>query len=746
MPTRRLILLGGLGVGGALVVGYALWPSGLRSRADALAAKPGERFVTNWLKIDKDGIATVMVPHQDMGTGTLTALAQMAAEELDADWSKVRAEQAPADPVFANGALLEGFALSGALGGPFDLAPADIPGPLRGLTANGFRLLAEQENFQITGGSAAVRFTGVYCMRVTGAAARHMLIAAASARWNVSPQDCTARLSRVIHIPTGRSFGYGELVEAAAAYNAPANPPLKPRSAFTLVGTSLPRADVAPKTNGTAVYGIDVKVPEMHYGAITICPVFGGSLADVDQQPLRGRRGITAVVKLKDAVVVVADRFWRAKDGVAALQPQWNDGGNGSLTSAQISQQRRQAIRSGPFIDDVSQGDEGASGAGTPITATYEVPYLAHATMEPVNATAWFKSDGTLEMWSGVQDGLGARAFCAKAAGLALEQVQFHVTKLGGGFGRRLPGAFNYLTYAVQTAQAMPGVPVKLIFTREQDIQHDFYRPNVVSQFAATLDHTGMPQSWSNRYTTEDKANREAHPPYAVANQKIQAVKMTTPVPTGYWRSVEASWHGFFIESFIDELAHHAGQDPVAYRLALLKDRPRHAAVLSRAAQLAAWGTKLPPGHGRGVALVEAFQTIVAEVVELSVTAGGQVQVQRVTAVADAGTVVNPANLKAQIEGAVIFGLSAMNGSITIDKGAVVQSNFPDYPVLGLSDCPPIAVHLIDSDGPYGGGGEPGTPPILPALTNAIFAATGIRIRTLPVDPAALKPQTAAPG
>ncbi|MDE3114592.1 MAG: xanthine dehydrogenase family protein molybdopterin-binding subunit, partial [Pseudomonadota bacterium] len=365
--------------------------------------------------------------------------------------------------------------------------------------------------------------------------------------------------------------------------------------------------------------------------------------------------------------------------------------------------------------------------------ARYSVPYLAHATMEPMNATALFK-DGTLEVWSGTQDGLGARAYCAEAAKLPLEKVTFHLMQMGGGFGRRLPGYFNFLDYAVKTAMAMPGIPVKLLFTREEDMQHDYYRPNVVSRFRAALDQKGAPLASVNDYTTEDDPYPEAHIVYAIPNQAIGAAKLTTSIPTGPWRSVEASWHGFFIESFMDELAHEAGADPYAYRRALLAHAPRHRAVLELAAQQAGWGTALPKGRARGIAIFESFQTIVAEVAEVEVDAQGALTVHRITAAVDAGTPVNPDGLRAQVEGGIIFGLSAaLNGDITIDKGRVVQANFPDYEMVKLAGCPKIDVHLITSDGPYGGGGEPGVPPLAPALANAVFAATGRRIRDLPI-------------
>ena len=726
--TRRIVVLGGLGAAGALVVGYVLWPSTRIARADAMAAKAGEHFVSSWIKVAPDDGVTVVIPHCDMGTGIFTALAQMAAEELDADWSKVRTETAPSDPLFANGALGEGFILSG-----HDIYPENIPAFLRGTVANSFRTIAEFMNLQITGGSSAVRATGVYGIRISAAAAREMLVRAAATRWNVPLEECSTAMSKVVHKASGRSIGFGALASDAANYDPSSHPRLKPESEYRIVGKSPQRFDIPHKVDGTTRYGVDVREPGMLYAAIRISPVFGAKLLSVNRNGVERRRGVQKIVQLDDAVVVIADRFWRARDAAEVLQPVFEVTADGSVTSGQIAERRKVAL-DGKLKSDMTAGaGADALKGGHVIEALYQVPYLAHATMEPMNATALYR-DGTLEVWCGTQDGLGARAACAKSAKLPLEKVTFHLLPMGGGFGRRLPGMFNYLDYAVRAAMAIPGKPVKLIFTREQDIQHDFYRPNVMSRFRAALDDKGLPAVWVNDYTTDDDPNPEAHIVYAVPNQAIGAAKVATHVPIGPWRSVESSWHGFFIESFIDELAHEAKQDPFAYRLKLLGDKPRHAATLALAAHKAGWGSQLAPGRGRGIALVESFKTIVAHVAEVTVGDDGQVKVDRVVSAVDAGRVVSPDGMRAQIEGGILFGLSAtLFGAITVDKGAVAQANFPDYPVAKLADCPDIEIWFHESGAPLGGGGEPGVPPVAPAIANAIFAATGLRIRDLPL-------------
>jgi len=733
--NRRKFLIGGATAAGALIVGYAFWPTRRLAHADQLAAKPGERFLASWIKIANDGTITVVVPHCDMGTGIFTALSQMAADELDADWATVRAETAPADPLFANGPLAEGFAVK-----KVNIRDDSIPGFLRGAATNSLRVLAEYLDVQTTGGSSAVRFTGVYGMRVAGAAVREMLVKAASAEMNAPAREFRTEMSRVIHVPTGKSFGYGELAATAARYTPSSHPKLKNASEFKLIGKAVRRLDIPAKVNGSTHYGIDTQFPDMYYAAIRISPVFGGKLVSVDEAPIAQSRGVKKVVRFDDAVIVVADRLWRARNAVDALQPVFNNAGNESISSKTIRDSHLAALSNGKIKKDLTTG-AGADALknGTLVERLYNVPYLAHAPMEPPNATAVCKKDGTLEVWSGTQDGLGSRAFCAKAAGLPLDKVTFHLLPSGGGFGRRLPGFWNFLTYAVKTAMAVPGVPVKLIFTREQEMQHDFYRPNVTSRFKAAVSNNGLPVAWVNDYTTNENPNREAHIFYAVPNQAYGTAKVAAYVPTGPWRSVEASWHGFFVESFVDELAHEAKRDPLEYRRALLQEKPRHLATLNLAAENSGWGKPLPSGRGRGIAIFECFGTVVAHVAEVEVSDEGVVKVRRFTSAADCGMAVNPDGFRAQVESAVIFGLSAaLYGEITIEHGAVAQQNFTDYEVVRLAETPEIDVHIHESNAPLGGAGEPGIPPVAPAVTNAIFAATGVRVRELPVKNHAL--------
>jgi isoquinoline 1-oxidoreductase subunit beta len=728
MITRRRVLLATAGAAGALVVGYAFWPHYRLAREDRLAAGPDERFLSTWIKIGRDDTVTVLIPHCDMGTGISTALAQMAAEELDADWSRVRAETAPADSVFGNGALVEGFLCEAK-----HLTLGSIPVFLRGVAADASGAIAWRMHVQTTGGSSAVRMTGVYGIRIAAAAARELLVKAAAARLDVPRSSLHTAMSRVIH-RSGRSLRFGELAADAANHSPSAHPQLKERNTYSVVGSSPPRFDIPAKVNGATAYGIDANPPELLYAAIRISPVSGGRLRSVGDAAATGLRGVRRVVRLDDAVVVVADRFWRAQRALSALAPKFDASADADASSFGLRQAQAAALNSDRVKSDLTVGRGAAALGDHVIERLYHVPYLAHAALEPANATVCYRPGRGLEVWAGTQDALGARAFCARIAGMHRSDVAFHQQPSGGAFGRRLPGQWNFLEYAVRTAMAVPDVPIKLIFSREEDIRHDYYRPCVTSRFRGALGTDGTPVAWVNDYTTLGQPNGEAHIPYDVPHQAYGAVKVASPLPTGAVRSVEYSWHGFFVESFIDELANAAGRDALEYRRRLLAHKPRDLAVLNLAAERAGWGTPLEAGCGRGIALVPCFGTIVAQVAEVQVGTSGPPRVRRITCAADCGMVVNPDGFRAQLEGGIVFGLSAtLYGAITVERGAVVQQNFPDYPVVRLADCPDIDVHILESGEKVGGAGEVGVPAVAPAVVNAIFAATGVRLRELPV-------------
>jgi len=679
----------------------------------------GGQHLTTWIKITPDNEVIAIIPHCEMGQGALTGVAMMLAEELDADWDRVRIEEAPAEDVYANGYLLRGFAAEAGLTIPRWLE--------RGVDYATYKL-ADLAQMQITGGSSSTAATGQFGMRVAGAAARAMLLEAAAARWSVPVGELTTMNSSVQHELSRRTASYGELAIAAAAITPPQHPTLKPRAQYRLIGKTQLRRDIPGKVDGTAKYGIDVVLPEMLHAAITAAPVPGGKLAAVDAQAAKALPGVRDVLRLDDAVAVVADGYWQALQALRAAQPKFTDAGLGAVDSAHIFAAHAAALDA----DGKTPAPERA-GART-VAAEYRVPYLAHATMEPMCATARF-ADGHCDVWAGTQDPLNARHVAAAAAGINVTDVVMHNLPLGGGFGRRLPGALDFIDQAVRVAKSVAPRPVKLIWSREEDMQHDFYRPAVVARMSSALDGEGRPISWMNQFTGARFVDSPAAQPiYSVRDVKIRVVTAPLHLRTGSWRSVAYSYQGFFMESFVDELAHAAGRDPLEYRLALLGDKPRHQALLQRAATMAGWGTALPTGIARGVAIVECFGTRVAEIAQVSVEANGVIRVHRVDAAVDCGLVVNPGQALAQIQGGIIFGLSAaLFQEITVRGGAVVQRSFPDYEMLRLANAPRVNVEFLESDAPMGGLGEPGVPPIAPAVANAVFSLTGQRLRSLPL-------------
>ncbi len=725
---------------------FAFAPNRLGLRPDRDTA--GAAQLTTWLRISPNSEVVVIVPHAELGQGSQTALAMMLADELDADWARVRVEEAPALDAYANGHMLRGF-----LGG--------LPGLPRTMT-RGFEYLAytvsDLMDYQVTGGSVSVRGTGQFGMRVAGAAARSMLVDAAATRWGVPATECVAKLSRVTHAASGRSAHYGELAADAARLDPPVHPRLKTPAEFTIVGTSRRRFDLPGKTDGSAVYAIDIRRPGMLHAAVRAAPVFGGTLQEVDTRAIEGRKGVRQVVRLSNAVVVVADSTWQAQQALAALSPLFSDAGNGAVTTAAWFDSQATALAGPDLEKDLVAGtaDQALATAAKRIEAEYRVPFLYHATMEPMSTTVHI-ADGRCEIWTGTQNPLNARRLAAEITGLDATNITVHNQMIGGGFGRRLPNKGDFIEQALRIGLAVSPAPVKLTWSREEDLRHGFYRPAVTARFKGGLDAQGAPLAWIHTYTGHSEGPT-AHPLYAIPHRDIRKASMQGHVPEGPWRSVTSSWQGFFVESFADELAHAAGRDPLEFRRAGLAARPRHLAVLERVAALAGWGTRASSGthtgttaitapatdvttvgaptlrRGRGIAIVESFGTIVAQVCDVAVDAGGAVRVERVFAAVDCGIVVNPDTARAQIEGGLLFGLSAALGErITIAGGQVVEANFHDYPLLRLPDAPRIEIEFIRSEAAPGGLGEPGTPPIAAALANAVFAATGTRVRQLPL-------------
>ncbi len=708
---RRSFLVGSSAAGGGLALGIAVPFAADSPWASAPARAAGAPSDVNcWVVIATDNTVTIRVARAEMGQGTLTGLAMLVAEELECDWATVKTEfVSPTENLRLN--QIWGDTSTGAS-----------------------RSIASSQGF----------------LRRAGAAAREMLIAAAAARWRVPAAQCSARNSTILHDPSGRMLTFGEVAEAAAKIEPPVDIALKPPRAWTLAGTPRKRLDIFDKVTAQPVYAIDVRLPDMLYAAIVQCPVFGGALKSVDETSIAGMAGVRGVVRMPDAVAVVADSWWRAKRATDALRVAWDDRGNDQISSASIGQIVRAGLTAPAAQVGRSNGDAVAAlgGAVRRIEADYEVPFLAHATMEPQTCTAHVTTGG-VEIWVPTQEPATALATAALAAGVPNDRVTVHRMMLGGGFGRRAP-IQEYVRQAVVIAKEFEQ-PVKLVWSREQDVAHDLYRPCGMARLVAGLGADGMPVAWTIRLAgpsfvaslvpefgvnITDRtfvSGLAEEMSYDVPNYLVDYAICPTPVPLGVWRAINYTQNAFYKECFVDEMAHAAGFDPYLYRRKLLSGSPKNLAVLDAAAKRADWGSAPPAGVYRGIALNEACGSYCAQVVEASV-ADGKVRVHRVVSAIDPGHVVNPLSIEMQTQGAIVYALTAaLHGEITIKNGAAEQTNFDTYEMLRLADAPVVETVIVPSGDFWGGVGEPPVPPLAPALANAIFAATGKRIRALPL-------------
>jgi len=699
-PSRREFLKTGAVAGGGLILGFSL--------PDAFAQPAGAPATTSmpnaWVKIGSDDSITILSARSEMGQGVYTAMPTLVAEELEVDLSKIKVEIAPPGEPYINTML-------GAQG---------------------------------TGGSTSVP-EGYDKLRIAGAQARTMLVAVAAQQWGVDVSACRAQ-NGFVEGPGGKKASYGQLAEAASKLPVPKDVKLKEHKDSRYVGKPLNRLDSASKINGTAEFGIDVKLPGLLHAALAQCPVIGGKVASVDDAKARAMPGVKHVVQVTDGVAVVADTWWRAKVARDALTIKWDEGAGKSLGSDGIAQAlKAAAAKPGAVIRKQGDVDGSMKSGAKTVVASYELPFLAHATMEPMNFTADVRTDAC-RLYGPTQFQQMAADVAARVTGLKPEQITLHTTHLGGGFGRRID--VDFIAQAVEISKAV-GAPVKLVWTREDDMTHDFYRPTSYHQLAAALDAQGKPVAFKYHMTSPSVTSRlfpsvvkegidpfmteAAAVPYAIPNQLADVVIHDTGVRVGYWRSVSHALNSFANESFMDELALAAGKDPYEFRRALLDEQPRLKRVLELAATNAGWGKPLPAGRARGIALMEGYGTSMAQVAEVSVS-GNTVRVHRVVVAADLGKMVNPNIVRQQLEGSIIYGLSAvLYGEITLKDGRVQQSNFHDYPVVRMPESPAIEMHLVESNEKPAGIGEPGTALIGPTVANAVFAATGKRLRKLPI-------------
>jgi len=711
---RRSFLKVSAAAGGGLLIGLYL-PEVARAGRDAGVPQPGMAalpFAPNaFVRIGTDDSVTVIVNKSEMGQGVYTSLPMLLAEELEADWSKIKVESAPVDAAYNHTVF----------------------------------------GIQMTGGSTSTaseweRF------RKAGATARVMLIAAAAQKWNVDAKGLLAEKGFVINPANGQRASFGSLADAAAKIEPPKDVPLKDPKDFKLIGKPTRRLDTPAKVNGSAQFGLDVKIPGMLTALIARSPVFGGKVASFNAESAKAVPGVRSVIQVPSGVAVIADGFWPAKLGRDRLEIKWDEGAGANLSTTGMREQYANlAKQPGAIARKVGDPANAITGAAKTITAEYEVPYLAHATMEPLNCVVDLRSDHC-EIWTGTQFQTGDRAAAAGVAGLKPEQVQIHTPLLGGGFGRRANPASDFVVEAVQVAKAAQA-PVKVVWTREDDMHGGYYRPMWYDRMSAGFDASGNPVAWTHTIVGQsimegtpfammmikngvDVASVEgaADLLYGIPNLQVDLQTTRNSVPVLWWRSVGHSHNGFAVEAFFDEVAHAGGKDPVELRRSLLADQPRMRGVLDLVAEKANWGKPVPAGRGRGIATHFSFDSYVAQVAEVSVNKDGAVRVHRVVCAVDCGRVVNPDTVKAQMEGGIIFGLTAaLKDEITLDRGRVQQRNFHDYPMLRINEAPEIEVYIVPSTEKPTGVGEPGVPPVAPAVANAIFAVTGKRVRKLPI-------------
>jgi isoquinoline 1-oxidoreductase subunit beta len=706
--NRREFLKTGAAVGGGLLI--SLYLPELARAAEKFNSPPV--FAPNaFIRIGSDDIVTVVVNKAEMGQGPYTSLPMMAAEELDADWSKVRFESAPVDPAYNH--------------------------PVFGV--------------QMTGGSTSTA-SEWQRFRIAGATARLMLISAAAKEWNVDPQTLKTESGFVIHTASGRRASYGSLADAAAKLEPPKDAPLKDPKDYKIIGKPTRRLDTPAKTNGSAQFGIDVQIPGMFTAVIARSPVFGGKVLSFNADQARAVAGVKDVVQVPSGVAVIANGFWPAKLGRDKLEIKWDEGANANLSTTALRAEFARTVQA-PGLVAKKTGDpaKAMAGAAKTITAEFEVPYLAHATMEPMNCTVDLRAD-SCEIWTGTQFQTGDLMAAAQIAGLKPSQVKIHTTFLGGGFGRRANPANDFVVEAVHIARAVK-VPVKVVWTREDDLRGGYYRPMWYDRMVGGVDAQGNPVAWTHTIIGQSilagtpfeqflvrngidgtSVEGAADLLYGIPNVQVDLHTAKLTIPVLWWRSVGHSHNGFAVEAFFDELAHAGGKDPVELRRTLLANQPRMKAVLDLVAEKARWGTPTPAGRGRGIATHFSFDSYVAQVAEVSVDKNGDVQVHRMVCAVDCGRVINPDSVRAQMEGGIVFGLTAaLKDAITFENGRVQQRNFHDYQMLRINEAPEIEVHIVPSNEPPTGVGEPGVPPVAPAVANAIFAATGKRVRRLPI-------------